>query len=118
MKTLIISLFAIALIFRVTPICAAPVAVAITQGEAAAAMPGCEDMTIHSDKHPTKQQGQKDKDAARACHVCAYSLISNATLTKPAIVPAIVVVNAIEQLTGGALKPPIPPPRYAHGISI
>jgi hypothetical protein len=111
MKILAACIFAIALVLRAAPICAAPV-----QTETIAMMADCEDVPDHHDG----KGGQKDGDAARSCHACGFPPVATADLTQPLRVIAVQNLLASAQLAGGALKPPTPPPRRrgAHFFSI
>lgn len=102
MKMLAACIFAIALVLRAAPICAAPV-----QTETVATMADCEDIPDHHDG----KGGQKGGDAARSCHVCAFPPVATADLTPPLRAIAVQNLLASAQLAGGALKPPTPPPR-------
>lgn len=68
----------------------------------------CEGAPSHHDE----QRGQKGDAAARSCHACAFPTVVIAVLTQPARVIAVENLSAGEQLVGGALKPPTPPPRH------
>lgn len=108
MKLLAACIFAIALMLRAAPICAAPI-----QTETIVMMADCEGAPNHHDG----QRGQKSDDAARSCHACTFPPVAIAALTQPARVIAVQNLVASEQLAGGALKPPTPPPRNpAHII--
>ncbi len=102
MKVLAACIFAIALILRAAPICAAPV-----ETEAVAMMSDCEGAPAHHDG----QRGQKGEDAARVCHACVIAPVVIAVLAEPVQAVAVLNFSASEQLAGGALKPPTPPPR-------
>lgn len=102
MKMLASCIFAIALMLRAAPICAAPV-----QTEAVAMMADCEDFPDHHDG----KSGQKGGDAARSCHACAFPPVATADLTQPLRVIAVQNRLASAQLAGDALRPPTPPPR-------
>lgn len=105
MKILAACFLAIALVLRAAPICAAPV-----QTETIAMMADCEDIPDHRDG----KGGQKGGDAARSCHACAFPPVATADVTQLLRVIAVPNLSASAQLSGGALKPPIPPPRR-HG---
>ena len=102
MKILAACIFAIALILRAAPICAAP-----AQTETIAMVADCEDGPDHHDG----KGGKKGRDAARSCHACAFPLVATADLTQPLRVIAVQNLLASAQLAVGALKPPTPPPR-------
>lgn len=104
MKFLSACIIAIALFLRAAPICAAPI-----QADATAMMPDCEQTPTHHDEQP----GQKGNDAARSCHACVFPPVECVILEQPFMVFAVPALPAVKQLTGGALKPPTPPPRGA-----
>jgi hypothetical protein len=102
MKIIAACIFAIALMLRAAPICAAPV-----QAGAGTMMAVCEDFPNHHDG----KGGQKGDDAARSCHACAFPRVATTDLTQPLRVIAVQNLSASAQSAGGALKPPTPPPR-------
>jgi hypothetical protein len=104
MKLLASFMLAFSLFLRAAPICATPF-----QAEVIVMMPNCEQAPTHHDEQP----GQKGSDAARACHACVFPPLENAILKQPIMVFAGLAVPAVKQLTGGALKPPTPPPRIS-----
>ena len=109
MKTLAAYLLVIALVLGAAPMCAAP-----AQAEAVAVMAGCED----APRHHEEQHGRKGDDMARACHTCAFPPVANPVLAQPKPAVAVPINHAVDQLSGGALKPPTPPPRVAGGLSL
>jgi hypothetical protein len=104
MKILAALVLALSLFLRAEPICATPV-----QAEATAMMTDCEQTSTHHDEHP----GQKDSDAARACHACVYPPAANSVVTQPEVVFAVLTLLAVKLPAGNAIKPPTPPPRGA-----
>ena len=104
MKIVAAFVLAIALIMRAAPICASPV-----QTETVVMMADCDEAPDHHDG----QNGQKGDDAARPCHACAFPPVAIGVLKQPARVIAVQNFAASEQLAGGPLKPPTPPPRDA-----
>lgn len=102
MNILAACILSIALVLRAAPVCAAPV-----QTAAFVMMSDCEGAPKHHDGQPD----QNGEDAARSCHACAFPPVAIAVLAQPASVIVIQSISASEQLTGGALKPPTPPPR-------
>ncbi len=109
MKLLAACLLAVALVFRAAPLCAAPVV-----AEAAVSMPDCD----HSTTDHEGDEGKKGQDMARACLSCVFPPATDVGLLQPvrwaATVPR---VQPASQLNGGALEPPVPPPRLANGTS-
>ena len=104
MKLLAAFVLALSLFLRAAPICATPV-----QAEATAMMPDCEQAPTHHEEQP----GPKGSDAARACHACVFPPLENSVVRQPEVVFAVLTLSAVKQLTGGAIKPPTPPPRDA-----
>ena len=100
----------IALVLRAAPICATP-----TAAEAASAMPDCD----HSTTGDEKDQGKTDQDAMRNCPSCVFPPSASAVPAKPIQLAATMPrLQPATQLSGGALKPPVPPPRVANGTNI
>lgn len=98
-------LLAVALIFNAAPRCAEPAA------ELATAMAGCDGTSSDHDDDNHHQQGDV---GARGCHVCNFSLVFYPGFAEPLLwTGAVPSVRSAVLLTGGALKPPVPPPRTA-----
>ena len=77
-------------------------------------MPDCE----HSMANHEGDEGKKGQDVARTCLSCVFPPASDVGLLQPVRWAAAVLrVQSASQLSGGALDPPVPPPRFANGIS-
>ena len=102
MKFLAACFLVTALIFRAAPVCASPTA-------ADASMADCNDTASHHDHG----RGQKDEDAARACHACVSPHLASAMLYHPMPFVAVPHVDAVTPVTDTIIEPPTPPPRAA-----
>lgn len=106
MKFLAACFLTIALLFRAAPLCAVPIA-----EEQMETMPGCE----HPETPDKKMPDQKNHDAARTCQSCVFPFAVEAVLAQP--LPPLEIARRLQtapQLSGNALKPPVPPPRTAN----
>lgn len=70
-------------------------------------MSDCEGASDHHDG----ESGQRGDDVARVCHACVFPLVVIAIHAEAVQAVAVLNFSASEQLAGGALKPPTPPPR-------
>lgn len=110
MKMLTTLLLTLALAIRPAPLCAAPVAT-----EVASSMPECNgSMADHEN-----DQSKKGQNAARVCPSCVVPPASAAFAEMPQLLAVdVLLAQLAAQLRGGALKPPVPPPRVASSPSI
>lgn len=73
----------------------------------------------HSANGHEGTQGQQDQDALRMCHACIFQPVAGSGLPQPALhMPMVQEIQPASQHNGAALKPPVPPPRFANVLSV